>query len=48
MKRINKNNFKKFSDLLYVLNHIPCKECKKVIFVSEIVYHGLSISGLLK
>jgi hypothetical protein len=48
MKQIRKSNFKRLSDLIYTLNHIPCKECKKTIKVSDTVYHGLVISGYLK
>ena len=48
MKQIKKSNFKRLEDLIYTLNNIPCKECKKIIKVSDMVYHSLIISGYLK
>lgn len=48
MKYIKKTSFKRLSNLIYVLNHLPCIECKKTLKVSDTVYHGILISELLK
>ena len=48
MKHIKKSSFKRLSDLMYTINNLPCKECKKIIKVSNTVYHVLIVSDLLK
>ena len=48
MRYIKKTQFKSLNDLIYTLNHIPCKENKKTVRVSDSVYHLLLISGKIK
>lgn len=47
-KYIKKTSFKSTHDLLFTINHIPCKELKKTIKVLDTIYHMIFISGLLK